>query len=174
MWKNDYFKSDKQRSYKVHPVQYIFECLESGPNDSTWVRRLTDILRRARVKIFILAYESFWFQLSRFSSYLNGHHRTKTAKPTRSCRKKYPNFYFKSSLQRARSYRYERCLISPERTCHKIGKTTSFKFSVALGGDSFTSVRVQDENSGATDSGWPLRPNCGPFPACVGQVFKHI
>jgi hypothetical protein len=31
-------------------------CLESGPNDSTRVRRLTGILRRARVKIFILAY----------------------------------------------------------------------------------------------------------------------
>jgi hypothetical protein len=36
-----------------------FECLESGPNDSTRVGRLTGILRRARVKIFILAYGSF-------------------------------------------------------------------------------------------------------------------
>jgi hypothetical protein len=154
------------------PCIIYFECLESGPNDSTRVRLLTDILRRARVKIFILAYESFWLQLSGFSSYLNGHHQTKTAKPTRSCRSKYSNFYVKSrlpmtdedvlnrfrtfravKLQRARSYRYERCLISPERTCHKIRKSTSFKFSATLGGDSFTFVRVQDENSGATDSG---------------------
>jgi hypothetical protein len=66
------------------------ECLESGPNDSTRVRRLTGILRRARVKIFILAYGmaygSFWFQLSEFSSNLTGHHETKTAKPILSCR----------------------------------------------------------------------------------------
>ena len=30
-----------------------FGCLESGPNDSTRVRRHTGIIRRARVKIFI-------------------------------------------------------------------------------------------------------------------------
>ena len=36
-----------------------FEFIESGPNNSTRVRRLTGILRRARVKIFILAYVSF-------------------------------------------------------------------------------------------------------------------
>ena len=38
------------------PCTIHFECLESGPNDSTRVRRLTGILRRACVKIFILAY----------------------------------------------------------------------------------------------------------------------
>ena len=38
------------------PCTIHFECLESGPNDSTRVLRLTSILRRARVKIFILAY----------------------------------------------------------------------------------------------------------------------
>jgi hypothetical protein len=77
---------------------YHFECLESGPNDSTRVRRLTGILRRARVKIFILAYGSFWFKLSEFSSNLTGHHETKTAKPIWGCRSKYSNFYVKPRL----------------------------------------------------------------------------
>jgi len=111
-----------------------FECLESGPNDSTRVRRLTGILRRARVKIFILAYGSFWFQLSEFSSNLTGHHEIKTAKRIWSCRSKYSNFYVKPrlpmtnedvlnrfrtfravKLQPVWSYMYERCLISPKR-----------------------------------------------------------
>ena len=109
------------------PCTIHFECLESGPNDSTRVRRLTGILRRARVKIFILAYGSFWFQLSGFSSNLTGHHETKTAKPIWSCRSKYSNFYVKPrlpmtnedvldrfrtfravKLQPVLSYRYER------------------------------------------------------------------
>ena len=34
------------------PCTTHFECLESGTNDSTRVRRLTGILRRARVEIF--------------------------------------------------------------------------------------------------------------------------
>ena len=59
------------------PCIIHFECLESGPNDLTRVRRLTGVLRRARVKIFILAYGSFWLQLSEFSSNLTGHHETK-------------------------------------------------------------------------------------------------
>ena len=52
------------------PCTIHFECMESGPDDSTRVRRLTaiDLLRRASVKIFMLAYGSFWLQLSRFSS----------------------------------------------------------------------------------------------------------
>ena len=62
-----------------------FECLESGANDSTRVRRLTDtallLLRRARVKMFILAYVSFWLQLSGFSTTLTRRHETKTVKP---------------------------------------------------------------------------------------------
>ena len=113
------------------PCIIHFECLESGPNDSTRVRRLTGILRRARVKIFILAYGSFWFQLSEFSSNLTGHRGTKTAKPIWGCRSKYSNFYFKPrlpmtnadvlnrfrtfravKLQPVWPYRYERCLIS--------------------------------------------------------------
>ena len=56
------------------PCTIHFECLESGPNDSTRVRRLTVLLRRARVKIFVLAYGSFRFQLSEFSSNLTRHH----------------------------------------------------------------------------------------------------
>ena len=113
------------------PCTIHFECLESGPNDSTRVRRLTGILRRARVKIFILAYGSFWFQLSGFSSNLTGHHETKTAKPIWGYRSKYSNFYFKPrlpmtnedvlnrfrtfravKLQPIWSYKYERRLIS--------------------------------------------------------------
>ena len=35
-------------------------------------------------------------------------------------------------------------------------ETASCRFSATLGGDSFTSVRLQDKNSGATDSGRPL------------------
>ena len=54
------------------PCTLHFEFLESGPNDSTRVRRLTGILRRARVKIFILAYVSFWLRLSGFSGNLTG------------------------------------------------------------------------------------------------------
>ena len=59
------------------PCTIHFESLESGPNDSTRVRRLAGILRRARVTIFILAYGSFWLELSGFSSNLTGHHETK-------------------------------------------------------------------------------------------------
>jgi hypothetical protein len=113
------------------PCIIHFECLESGQNDSTRVRRLTGILRRARVKIFILAYGSFWFQLSGFSSNLTGHHETKTVKPIWSCRSKYSNFNVKprlhmtneDTLNRFRTfravklqpvwpYRYERCFIT--------------------------------------------------------------
>jgi hypothetical protein len=108
-----------------------FECLESGPNDSCRVRRLTSILRRARLKIFILAYGSFWLQLFGFSSNWTGHHEIKTAKPISSCTSKYSNFYVKPKLhmtnedvlnrfrtfravklQPVGSYRYERRLIS--------------------------------------------------------------
>jgi hypothetical protein len=120
-----------------------FEYLESGPNDSIRVRRLTGILRRARVKIFILAYRSFWFQLSGFSSNLTGHHEIKTAKQIWSHGSKYSNLYFKPrlpmtnegvpnrfrtfravKLQPIWSYRYERRLISQhehlknEATCN--------------------------------------------------------
>jgi hypothetical protein len=59
------------------PCTIHFECLESRPNDSTRVRRLAGLLRRARLKIFILAYGSFWLQLSEFSSNLTGHRETK-------------------------------------------------------------------------------------------------
>jgi hypothetical protein len=80
------------------PGTIHFECLESGPNDSTRVRQLTGILRRARVKIFILAYGSFWSKLFEFSSNLTGHHETKNANPIWSCRSKYSNFYDKPRL----------------------------------------------------------------------------
>ena len=155
------------------PCTIHFECLESGPNDSTRVRQLKGILRRARVKIFVLAYGSFCFQLSEFSSNLTGQHETKTAKPIWSYRFKYSNFYFKPrlpmtnedvlnrfrtfravKLQPVLSYRYER----RSRTCHKRREIASFQFSPTLGGDSFTSARLQDKNSSATDPGRPLLP----------------
>jgi hypothetical protein len=121
------------------PCSIHFECLESGQNDSTRVRQLTGILRRARVNIFILAYYgSFWFQLSGFSTNLIGHHETKTVKPIPKFRYgqiKYSNVYVKPRLpmtnehanegvmnrfrtiravkpQPIWSYRYERRLIS--------------------------------------------------------------
>ena len=75
-----------------------FECMESGPNDSTRVRRLTGVLRRARIEIFILANVSFWLQLSELSSNLTGYYETKTVQPIWSCRSKYSNFYFKPRL----------------------------------------------------------------------------
>jgi hypothetical protein len=131
------FQKRRRTKYPSTPCTIHFEGLESGPNDSTRVRRLTGILRRAHLKIFIPANGSFWFQLRRFSSNLTGHHETKTAKPIWSCRSKYSNFYVKSrlytsmtdedSLNRFRtfravklqpvcwSYRYERWLISPKR-----------------------------------------------------------
>jgi hypothetical protein len=59
------------------PCTIQFECLKSGPNDSTRVRRLTGIFRRACVEIFIVVYVRFWLQLSEFSSNLTGHHETK-------------------------------------------------------------------------------------------------
>jgi hypothetical protein len=86
------------------PCTVYFEWLESGPSDSTRVRRLTGytavLLRRARVKIvlFILAYGSFWFQLPGFSTNLTGHHETKSAKPIWSRGLKYSDFYFKPRL----------------------------------------------------------------------------
>ena len=63
---NDYFKSNVRAKYTLYSSTIHFECLESGPNDSTRVRRLTGVLRRARVKIFILAYRSFWFEFVDF------------------------------------------------------------------------------------------------------------
>ena len=41
------------------PCTIYFECLQSGPNDSTRVRPITGILRHARVKIFILVMGAF-------------------------------------------------------------------------------------------------------------------
>jgi hypothetical protein len=153
-----------------------FECLESGSNDSTRVRRLTGLLRRAHVQIFILANGSFWFQLSGFSSNLTGHHETKTAKPIWSCRSKYSNFYVKprlpmtneDALNRFRTFRAVKlqsvCSYSCERRHFrsdehviKWGKERASNFR-RLGGGSFISVRLQDKNSGATDSGGPLLP----------------
>ena len=129
------------------PCTIHFECLESGPNDWTRVRRLTGVLRRARVEIFILAYVSFWFQLSGFSSNLTGHYETKTAQPIWSCRSKYSNFYLKRrlpmtnegvlnrfrtfravKLQPLWSYRYERCLISQNEHFMKEGHVQASNF----------------------------------------------
>ena len=80
------------------PCTIHFECMERCPNESDRVCRLKGILRRARVKIFILAYWSFWFKLSGFSRNLTGHHETKTAKPIWSNKSKYSIFYVKPRL----------------------------------------------------------------------------
>jgi hypothetical protein len=95
--RNDYFKSNVPTKYTLYDT---FRVPGKWPKcDSTRrVRRLTGILRCARVKIFILAYGSFWFQLSEFPSNLTGHHETKTAKPIWSCKSKYSNFYSKPRL----------------------------------------------------------------------------
>jgi hypothetical protein len=46
----------------------------------------------------------------------------------------------------------------------------TFQFSATLWGDNFTSVRLQDENSGATDSGWPLLPSWPISCACRWSI----
>jgi hypothetical protein len=46
----------------------------------------------------------------------------------------------------------------PDRTFIKRRPRVNFHFSPTLGGDMFTSVCLQDKNSGATESGRPLLP----------------
>ena len=174
------------------PFILHFECLESGPNDSTRVRRLTGIFRLARVKIFIVVYVCFWFQLSEFSSNLTGHHEIKTAKWIRSCRSKYSNFYFKPrlpmtnedvlnrfrtfravKLQPVWSYRCERRLTRPDEHVIKGGKGRASNFRRLWGGIvsllfvSRTKTRVLRTRD-------DLCYHCGPFPACVCKVFNHL
>jgi hypothetical protein len=129
------------------------ESLENGPNDSTRVRRLTCILRRARVEIFIVVYVGFWLQLSEFSSNLTGHHETKTAKRIWSCRSKYSNFYVKPRLPMTNEDVLDRFLHLPSRqtpasfviqvrtspfsirrTCHNRRKSACFQPSPTRGG----------------------------------------
>ena len=167
------------------PCTIHFECMESGPNYSTRVRRITGILRRARVKIFIVAYGSFWFGFSGFSSNLSGHHETKIAKRIWSSRSKYSNFYVEHrlpmtdegvlnrfrtfravKLQPIWSYRYERRLIFRR-------KRASFQFSETLGRDSFTFVRLHDKTH-VLRTRVDLCYHRNPFPKCVGEVFNHL
>ena len=174
------------------PCTIHFECLESGPNDSTRVRRLTGILRRARVKIFILAYGSFWFQLSEFSSNLTGHHETKTAKPIWSCRSKYSNFYVKPrlpmtnedalnrfrtfravKLQPVLSYRCERRHFRSDEHVIKGGKERASNFR-RLWGWVVAFLFVSMTNTRVLRTREDLCYHCGPFPACVGIVFNHL
>ena len=174
------------------PCIIHFECLESGPNDSTRVRRLTGVLRRARVKIFILAYGSFLLQLSEFSSNLTVHHEIKTAKRIWSCRSKYSNFYGKPrlpmtnedvlnrfrtfravKLQPVWSYMCERRLTRPDEHVIKGGKGRASNFRRLWGGIvsllfvSRTKTRVLRTRD-------DLCYHCGPFPACVCKVFNHL
>jgi hypothetical protein len=120
---------------------------------------------------------SFWSQLSEFSSNLTGHHETKTAKRIWSCKSKYSNFYVKPrlpmtnedvldrfrtfravKLQPVLSYRYERRHFRSDEHVIKGGKSRASNSRRLWGGGSFISVRLQDKNSGATDSGGPLLP----------------
>jgi hypothetical protein len=172
------------------PCTIHFECLESGPNDSTQVRRLTGILRRARVKIFILAYGSFWLQLPGFSSNLTGHHETKIAKPIWSSRSKYSNFYFEPRLpmtnedvlNRFRTFRAgihtgtnvasfrpnEHVMKGGNRELPIFGNFgRGYIFVVSLLFVSWTKTRVLRTRV-------DLCYHCGPFLACVGEVFKHF
>jgi hypothetical protein len=52
-------------------------------------------------------------------------------------------------------------------------ETASCQFSATLGRDSFTSVRLQDKSSGATDSGRPLLPLWPIFCLCRWSIRIH-
>ena len=174
------------------PCTIHFECLESGPNDSTRVRRLTCILRRARVEIFIVVYVGFWLQLSEFSSNLTGHHETKTAKPIWSCRSKYSNFYFKPrlhmtnedvlnrfrtfravKLQPVLSYRCERRHFRSDEHVIKGGKSRASN-SRRLWGGVVSFLFVSRTKTRVLRTREDLCYHCGPFPAGVGIVFDHL
>jgi hypothetical protein len=165
--------------------KWLFQkyTLHNTFDDPTRVRRLTGILRCARVRIFIPAYVSFWFQLSGFSSNLTGHHETKTAKPIWSCRSKYSNFFFQPRLWSKRKSWIDSAPSEPSNPSQSSNTGTNvasfprtnmswkegtggFEFLVTLGGDIFTSGRLQDKNWGATDSGRPLLPPLLPI-SCV-------
>ena len=61
-------------------------------------------------------------------------------------------------LQPVLSYRYERRHFRSDEHVITGGKSRVSNSRRLLGGGSFISVRLQDENSGATDSGGPLLP----------------
>ena len=174
------------------PCIIHFECLESGPNDSTRVRRLTGVLRRARVKIFILAYGSFLLQLSEFSSNLTVHHEIKTAKRIWSCRSKYSNFYGKPrlpmtnedvlnrfrtfravKLQPVWSYMCERRLTRPDEHVIKGGKGRASNFRRLWGGI-VSLLFVSRTKTRVLRTRVDLCYHCGPFPACVCKLFNHL
>ena len=135
---------------------------------------------------------AFWFQLSGFSSNLTRHHETKTAKPIWSSRSKYSNFYFKPrlpmtnedflnrfhtfravKLQPVWSYRCERCLISRNEHFMKEGHVQASNFRWVWEGI-FLLLFVSSTKTRLLRTRVDLCYHCGPFPACVGDVFKHL
>ena len=78
-------------------------------------------------------------------------------------------------LQRVWSYRYERCLISPKRTCHKMRKLASFQFRQLWEGI-ISLMFVSRTKTRVLRTRVDLCYHCRPFPACVGGVlvFNHL
>ena len=135
---------------------------------------------------------AFWFQFSGFSSNLTRHHETKTAKPIWSSRSKYSNFYFKPrlpmtnedflnrfhtfravKLQPVWSYRCERCLISRNEHFMKEGHVQASNFRWVWEGI-FLLLFVSSTKTRLLRTRVDLCYYCGPFPAYVGEVFKHV
>jgi hypothetical protein len=180
------------------PCTIHFECLESGPNDSTRVRRFKGILRRARVKIFIVAYmgafgshfpefRAIW--LSTTKPKLQNH------EPICSPRSKYSNFYFKpleatyicmttwgrrESIPHIPSRQTPASLIIqvrtlphlPERTCKEKRTRSTLQFSQSLCGDSFTIILFVSRTNTRVLLTWgDLCYHCGPSPAWSIQTF---
>ena len=137
---------------------------------------------------------SFWSQLSEFSSNLTGHHETKTAKRIWSCKSKYSNFYVKPrlpmtnedvldrfrtfravKLQPVLSYRYERRHFRSDEHVIKGGKSRASNSRRLWGGVvSFLFVSRTKTRVLHVRTRVDLCYHRGPFPACVGKVFKHI
>jgi hypothetical protein len=107
-------------------------------------------------------------------------------------RSKYSNFYVKPrqpmtnegvldrfrtfravKLQPIWSYRYERCLISTKRTCHKMRKLASFQFRQLWEGI-ISLMFVSRTKTRVLRTRVDLCYHCGPFPACVCEVFNHL
>jgi hypothetical protein len=146
-----------------------------------------------RFKIFILAYGCFCWKLAGFSSNLfDWAPRNQNCKPYIELQLKYSNFHWKTcirmtdenfldrfrtfravKLQPVWSYRHERCLISPKRTSHKMRKSASFKFRQLWEGI-FSLLFVSRTKTRVLRTRVDLCYHRGPFPACVGKVYKLV
>jgi hypothetical protein len=162
--------------------------MESGPNDSTRVRRLTGIFRRARVEIFIVVYVRFWLQLSEFSSNLTGHHETKQQNGYGAVDQNIQTFMSNLGyLWLTRTSWIDSAPSEPSNssqfwhTC-----TTVAREHVIKGGKSRASnsrrlwegiislLLVSRTKTRVLRTRVDLCYHCGPCPACVGKVFSHL